>query len=249
MTPVSYSAILIYWGVLAGMGLYLADELLVAICATPCGVPNPSVTASASSPHSGFTASVLLRSDPASRAEAIDVLERARANIEKHNLQSFALGIIVAELAEDAATRGHLDEAIERLRAQAAMHSSDAPFIYFPCPAEALIELLTERGRAADLQEAHRLIEFWRMRRPNAPAMDLWWLKSRALLAEADGDSRACLGTGAAVPEVLRGTRRHERIAEAERSDRPVGWHAGSGETRWRRSWRTPHPPWDTCSR
>ncbi len=29
----------------------------------------------------------------------------------------------------------------------------------------------------------------WRAQRLNIPALDLWWLKSRALLAEAEGDS------------------------------------------------------------
>lgn len=97
------------------------------------------------------------------------------------------------------------------------MHSSDAPFLYFPCAAEPLIELLTERGRPADLQEAHRLIEFWRVRRSNAPAMDLWWLKSLALLAEANGDSRAYLELAQQYLESCEELGATERIAEAER--------------------------------
>lgn len=216
MTPVSYSAILIYWGVLAGMGLYLADELLE-------DMRDALRRAEAFGDRFGIIAAqwvygvVLLRSDPASRVEVIGVLERARANIERHSLQSFALGIIVAELAEDAAMGGRRYEAIERLNTQVAMHSSDAPFLYFPCAAEPLIELLTERGRPADLQEAHRLIEFWRVRRSNAPAMDLWWLKSLALLAEANGDSRAYLELAQQYLESCEELGATERIAEAER--------------------------------
>ncbi len=37
--------------------------------------------------------------------------------------------------------------------------------------------------------EAHRIVDQWQARRPGIPALDLWWLKSRALLAKAEGDS------------------------------------------------------------
>ena len=216
MTPVSYSAILTYWGMLAGMGLHVANELVD-------DMREALRRAESFGDRFGVIAAqwvygtVLLRADPASRAEAVDVLERAETNIKEHNLQFYALGTVGSDLAREAARRGHLDEAIERLRVQTSMHDSDAPFIYFSCPAEALIELLTERGRAADLQEAHRLIELWRMRKPNAPAMDLWWLKSRALLAEAVGDLQACLGLAQQYLKSCEELGAIERIAEAER--------------------------------
>ena len=216
MTPVSYSAVLIYWGMLAGMGLYVADELVE-------DMRDALRRAESFGDRFGIIAAqwvygtVLLRSDPSSRAEAIGMLERAQANIERHNLQSFALGTIVSDLAIDTARRGHLDEAIERLRAQTSMHDRDAPFLYFSCPAEALIELLTERGTPADRHEAHRLVELWRVRRPDAPAMDLWWLKSRALLAEAEGDSRAHLELAQQYLKSCEELDAPVRIAEAER--------------------------------
>ena len=39
-----------------------------------------------------------------------------------------------------------------------------------------------------DFAEAHRIVDEWRVRRPGIPAADLWWLKSRALLAKAESD-------------------------------------------------------------
>ena len=42
-----------------------------------------------------------------------------------------------------------------------------------------------------DLAEAHRIVDQWQAQRPGIPALDLWWLKSRALLAKAEGNSDA----------------------------------------------------------
>lgn len=188
MSPVSFSAILVYWGIAAGMNLYVADEMLDDM--------RDALRRSESfGDRFGIVAAqwvygtVLLRSDPASRTEAISMLELAAANSAKHDLQSFALGTIVSDLAADAARRGRLDEAIERLREQVLLHSNEASFFYIVSPAEALIELLTQRNTAEDRAEAAQVVELWRSRRPDAPAMNLWWLKSQALLAEARGDA------------------------------------------------------------
>jgi adenylate cyclase len=56
------------------------------------------------------------------------------------------------------------------------------------CTGEALVWLLIDRGSTHDLAEAHRIVDDWRARRPGIPAADLWWLKSRAALAKAEGD-------------------------------------------------------------
>ena len=39
-----------------------------------------------------------------------------------------------------------------------------------------------------DLTEAHQIVAEGQTR-PGIPALDLWWLKSRALLAKVEGDS------------------------------------------------------------
>jgi len=49
--------------------------------------------------------------------------------------------------------------------------------------------LLIERGSSENLTEAHQIVERWQVRPPGIAATDLWWLKSRALLAGADGNS------------------------------------------------------------
>ena len=61
--------------------------------------------------------------------------------------------------------------------------------VFVGCPGEALVGLLIERGSTDDLAEAHRIVDQWQTQRLNIPALDLWWLKSRALLAEAEGNS------------------------------------------------------------
>jgi adenylate cyclase len=132
---------------------------------------------------------VLLRAESASHDEAIDVLERARASIRKHKMLIPGLATIGADLAIDAARKGQRDEAIDDLRASFWLHMASGFRVFVGCPGEALVGLLIERGSIDDLTEAHRIVDQWQARRPGIPALDLWWLKSRALLARAEGDS------------------------------------------------------------
>ncbi len=46
--------------------------------------------------------------------------------------------------------------------------------------------LLARGGTANDISEARQIIEQWNDHRPGVPALDLWWLKSRALMAKAE---------------------------------------------------------------
>ena len=54
------------------------------------------------------------------------------------------------------------------------------------CPGEVLVELLIDRGTVDDFAEAHRIIDRWQSCRPGPPALDLWWLHSRARVAKAE---------------------------------------------------------------
>ncbi|MGH3966586.1 MAG: hypothetical protein ACRDTV_00270, partial [Mycobacterium sp.] len=65
-------------------------------------------------------------------------------------------------------------------------HLGSGSLIFVGIPAEALVELLIDRGAIDDFAEAHRILGQWQVRRPGIPATDLWWLKSRALLAKAE---------------------------------------------------------------
>jgi adenylate cyclase len=125
----------------------------------------------------------------ASRHEAIDVLERARTGMQKYKLLAFTMATIAADLAIDAARNGQRDEAIDELRAVVSLQMATGSRVFVGCPTEALIELLIDRGSVDDLSEAHRIVDQWRAERPGIPALDMWWLKSRGLLANAEGDS------------------------------------------------------------
>ena len=193
MPPVSFSSILIYWGMLAGMGLYLPYDLV--------GEMRDALRRAESfGDRFGIIGaqwaygSVLLRADPASHDEAVGVLEDVSQRIKTHGLLLFALASIESDLATAAASRGHRDEAIDQLRDLVPLHMRDGSLILIGCSAEALVALLSERGSPADLEEAARLIEHWRVRRPGGPAIDLWWQKSRAVLAAARGDVQRSAG-------------------------------------------------------
>ena len=82
-----------------------------------------------------------------------------------------------------------MDEAIDVLRASFALQMTGGTRVFVGCAGEALIGLLIERGSTDDLAEAHRIVDQWPTQRLNIPALDLWWLKSRALLAKAEGNS------------------------------------------------------------
>jgi adenylate cyclase len=133
--------------------------------------------------------SALLRAKNASHDEAIDILERARTSIMRHGVWILALATIGPDLAIDAARKGQRDESIEELRASVSLQIAGGSGVFVGCACEALVELLIERGFIDDFTEAHRIVDQWQARRPGIPALDLWWLKSRALLAKAEGDS------------------------------------------------------------
>jgi len=132
---------------------------------------------------------VLLQAeDDAALNEGIDVLNKAQANMRKHKAFAFALPAVGAELAIDAARHGRIDEAIDDLRAMFAFHTIGGSRILIGCAGEALVGLLIERGSTDDLTEAHGIVDYWKDRRPGIPSLDLWWLKSRALLAKSEDD-------------------------------------------------------------
>ena len=89
----------------------------------------------------------LLYADKASHDEAIDVLERARANILKHRVFILALATIDADLAIDAAHNARQqDVAIDELRAMVSLYLGGGSRVFVGCPGEALVELLIDRG-------------------------------------------------------------------------------------------------------
>ncbi len=188
LSPLNHAMISHYLGTVAVLGMCKADDLVD-------DTGEALRRAESFGDVSGVIATrwahgtVLLRADSASRAEAIELLERAHTMIKKHKLLAIALTTIGADLAVDAARQGRIDEAIDSLRPTFLQHYDSGSRVFVGCAGEALIELLVERGSVDDLIEAHRIVDPWRDRRPGIPVLDLWSLKSRALLAKAEGNS------------------------------------------------------------
>ena len=188
LPPVVYAQILFFSGAMVVLGMSQADDLVDDVHealrrAEEFGDISGIMVAQYSY---GMT---LLRAEGGSPDDAIDVLQRLRTDVEKHKVFKLAAATIDAVLEIDAARKGKLDEAIDVLRASFALHMSSGSRVFVGCPGEALVGLLIERGSTDDLAEAHRIVDQWQARRPGIPALDLWWLKSRALLAKAEDDS------------------------------------------------------------
>ncbi len=216
LPPVSYAIILSFGGIMAAMGMYqpddLVDEMREALRRAEsfgdiCGIIDAQFA----------YGTALLRSADASHDEAIEVLEHARASIEKHKVQTNVMTAIGADLAIDAARKGRRDDAIDDLRALFARHMDSGIRVEVGCTAEALVGLLIERGGNDDFAEAHRVVDDWRVRRPGIPAADLWWLKSRALLANAQGDSDGYADLATRYLELCENVDARGRLADARR--------------------------------
>jgi adenylate cyclase len=214
LPPVSYAIIQSFTALMVAMGLYEPDGLVdetrdllrrAESFGDICGIIDAQYA----------YGTVLLRACPASRDEAIEVLEQARDSIEKHKVQTNTMTVIGADLALDATRRGRRDEAIEDLRALFALHLESGILHEIGCAGEALVMLLIERGHVRDLDEAHRILDEWQVRRPGIPAADLWWRKSRALLAKAEGDVDRYADLAAQYLDLCETLDARRRLAEA----------------------------------
>lgn len=217
LSPVSYAASLAYWvTMLTAIGMYRAEDLVgemrVALRRAESFGDNFGIIAA-----QWAYGSALLRASSESRDEAIAVLEEARAGIVKHRMWNLALTTIGPDLAIDAARKGHLDEAISDLRNSVRLQVRGGSRVFEGCAGEALVELLLDRGTADDLAEAHRVVDGWEQRRPGIPALDLWWLKSRALLARADGDSHGYVELAQQYLSACEGLHTLGRLEQAQR--------------------------------
>jgi adenylate cyclase len=188
LQSVRYASILVYFVVTTALGVDQADETLDHVRealrrAESVGHISEIILAQLA------CGKVLLRVEDAALNEAIDVLHKAHANMRKHKSVTIALPAVAADLAIDAARHGRIDEAIDELHATFALHMAGGSRVFVGCAGEVLVGLLIERGSTDDLTEAHRIVDHWQDRRPGIPALDLWWLKSRALLAKVEGDS------------------------------------------------------------
>ncbi|OBH51717.1 adenylate/guanylate cyclase domain-containing protein [Mycobacterium sp. E2479] len=211
---IRYSSILIYLVVTTALGVDEAHETLDH-------VREGLLRAESFGAMSGIILAefacgkVLLRGDDAARSEAIDVLRKAHKNIRQHNSLTITLPAVTADLAIDAAGQGRIDEAIDELHATFASHMAGGSRVFVGCAGEALVGLLIERGSADDLAQAHRIVDQWQERRPGIPALDLWWLKSKALVAKTEGDSEGFAELAARYLELCEKLDARGRLDEA----------------------------------
>jgi adenylate cyclase len=188
LSPVLYAQVLFFSCAMAAVGMCQTDALVDDVRAALRRAESfGDISGIVVAQYAYGT--VLLRAQNAS-PDAIEMLQHAHTKIEKHTVLAFARATIDADLAIDAARNGQRNEAINRLRASYYLHLNKGFRPLAGCPGEALVELLIDRGAADDLAEAHRIVDEWRAQHTGIPALDLWWLKSRALLAKAQHNSR-----------------------------------------------------------
>lgn len=215
LPPINYAAVQVYWAVMVTLGLYEAADLVdntrdalsrAEAFGDACGIVIARWT----------YGTVLLRAGEEHRKEAIDMLRDARASIKKHRVGVVGLTTIGRDLAVDAAGHGKLDQAISELRAVQTQISGCSP-VFGVVTKEALVELLVERGTVDDLAEAHRVVGQWYDERPGVPALDLWWMKSRALLAKVEDRSADYADLAGRYLELCETLDARGRLGEAHR--------------------------------
>jgi adenylate cyclase len=209
-----YALILIYLLVTTALGVDQPDDMVDDVRealrrAVSFGDISAIITAQAA------CGMVLLRADKEAHQEAIDLLRSAHASIRKHKSLVFALPAVIADLATDAARHGMRDDAIDELRTTFALHTAGGSRVLVGCAGEALIDLLIQRGSKNDLKEARRIIKQWQAQRPDIPVLDLWWLRSRALLAHAEGNSDAYAALAREYLELCERLDARGRLSEA----------------------------------
>ena len=214
--PLNYATMSHYAGTVAVLGLRKGDDLVEETrealrCAESLGDVGGIIATL------WAHGSALLRAENTSRDEAIDLLDRARVLIEKHKLHHIGMTSIAADLAVDTARKGRIDEAIDRLRPTFVQHFDGGSRVFVGCTAEALVELLVGRGSVDDFIEAHRMVDRWQVRPPGITATDLWWLKSRALLARAEGNPDDYVELSKAYLEACTKLDARGRLPEAHR--------------------------------
>jgi adenylate cyclase len=216
LSPVSYAHHLMWWGLAASLGLTgpddLADEMREALRRAESFGDISGII-----PAQFAYGTALLRAGTAFYNEAIEVLETARASIQKHRVLTYLLPIIDADLTVHAVRGGRRDHAIDELRTLFALHIIHGHRVVVGSAGEALVRLLIDRGATDDLAKAQRVVDEWQARRPGIPALDLWWLKSRALIAKAEGNLAGYAGLAKQYLELCERLDARGRLTEAHR--------------------------------
>ena len=184
--PVARTSILIYPTILQSLGIDPQPDLV-------SDVTSAAERSEASGDQYSITlgrwlyGTVILRRQPDSAPAALESLRQARSEILEHRICRAGLSTIVTDLALQQALGGQVDTAIERLRDCFETVVVGLP-AFASVPAEALVDLLVERGTPEDIDEAATVLQHWPM---GVPAFDMWCPKARASIAFARGDEAA----------------------------------------------------------
>ncbi len=185
--PMTFTHTVLYAGAAVALGLCHADEFIDAL-------DEAARAADALGDSSGVVCTLwargtaVLRARPEPSAEAIDALRQALSYIDEHSSMTFIRPTIIADLAADVARKGDRERALTDLRAGFAKYADNGSRFLLGCLGETLVEILVASGSEGERAEARRIVEQWQELRPGIPALDLWWLHSRTLLARAEGD-------------------------------------------------------------
>ncbi len=133
------------------------------------------------------------RDSAAERERGLPVLGQVRDMCLQGRFYQFSLAAVDVYTARERARRGDRDGAIPQIRAAIDDLFRSGHLGYCILASAVLVETLLERGADGDVAEAEAAIE----RIASAPAdeglatREIWLLRSRALLARANGDDTA----------------------------------------------------------
>jgi adenylate cyclase len=184
--PVTYAVAVAWKTDLVVLGFEPADEALVNETRDALLLAESIGDAYALSLARWAHGTALLRSDDANREVGLDLLRQSCVG----GLNSVSTWCD-AEISEEMARQGQVDAAIDTLRTavQSEIDGGDAFFVGYPTAV--LVRLLIERGASDDWDQARDVVaqlEAQPLSDP-VPAMQLWPLRCRAILAGAVGDT------------------------------------------------------------
>lgn len=186
--PMTFTHTVLYAGAAVALGLCHTDEFIDSL-------DQAVLAADTIGDSSGVVCTrwargtAVLRALPRPDTEAVNGLRQALSFIDAHSSMTFIKPTIIADLAVDAAYNGDRAQALAELRSGFARYAAGGSKFFLGRLGETLVELLIESGSEEERAEAREVVEQWRGLRPGIAALDLWWLRSRAVLAQADGDS------------------------------------------------------------
>ncbi|MGV9803014.1 ATP-binding protein [Mycobacterium sp. NPDC003449] len=185
--PMTFTHTVLYSGVVVALGLCDPDELIDEL-RDAVRVAHSLGEASGIVCVDWAHGTAVLRSRKGSDEGATDDLRRALSYIDRYHSMTFIRPTIIADLATVAALTGDRARALADLRTGFARYAGKGSRVFLGCLGEALVEMLVESGREDELAEARRITGQWPRLRPGIPALDMWWLRSQALLARAADD-------------------------------------------------------------